>query len=411
LLVTLSATGAAFAQTLTTLYNFANGADAAEPKGALVFDSAGNAYGASESGGENGYGGVFQLSPPTSSGGAWTESLIYSFTAGAYGTAGANALAIDHLGNLYGTTQFGQNQTCINAACGTVYKLIPPSAPGGGWTYRLLHAFKGGKTDGNNPICGVVIVGNNIYGTTLDGGPDGEGVLFQLSLSGAAYTETLLHSFPSSSTDGYFPVGLTADGAGNLYGVTLGGGPNSGGVIYKLSPSSGGTWTETIVFSPEYTTYGDELALPPVLDGTGAIWGTTQYAGSGKSGTLFRLHPVSGGGWTPELIHSFDEATDGDQPGGLLFDRSSRTLYGVVAAFNVEGSCGYIYKATQSSSGGSWEFSGAYTFPTNYSLGCNAYYPLTLTSSGNLFGVTGTGGASYGEDGSAGWGTAFQFVP
>jgi uncharacterized repeat protein (TIGR03803 family) len=403
LLLALLSTGSASAQTITPLYSFAGSTDTFGVKGPLVFDSAGNAYGSSTDGGAYGYGGVFQLTPPATSGGAWTETVIYSFDAGVYNTAGADSLAIDHQGNLYGTTQSGKNQNCINSVCGTAYKLLHPPKSGGAWTYRLLHAFKGGKTDGNNPIWGVVIVGNNIYGTTLNGGPNGEGVLFQLSPSGTTYTETLIHSFPDSSSDGYFPVGLTADNAGNLYGVTLGGGPNDGGIVYKFSPSSGGGWTETTVFSPDPTTYGDELAIPPVLDGSGAIWGVTQYGGSGEAGTLFRLHPASGGLWTPELIHSFYQATDGYQ---LFFDRSTHTLYGVIAAFNVVGSggCGYIYQATQSS-GGIWQFAPAFNFsPASLGMGCMPYYPMSMNASGTLFGLSQTGGTN-------GDGLAFQFAP
>ena len=59
------------------LYNFQNNGDANGPAGALIFDAAGNLYGATPLGGAAGTGAVYELSPQ--SGGAWNESVIYSF--------------------------------------------------------------------------------------------------------------------------------------------------------------------------------------------------------------------------------------------------------------------------------------------------------------------------------------------
>jgi uncharacterized repeat protein (TIGR03803 family) len=402
----LSIAGAAVAQTVTPLYSFGAPPDAYGQTSAVVFDSAGNAYGTSTQGGANGYGAVFQLTPPATSGGSWTETVIYSFAAGSNNTAGAAGLGIDRLGNLYGTTQFSQNSHCLNSACGTVFKLVRPSTSGGAWTYRLLHGFKGGKTDGSNPISGVVVIGNNVYGTTFTEGPNGGGTVFQITQSGNNFTETLIHSFPSATGDGFNPAGMTKDAAGNLYGVALGGGSNNGGILFKLASSSG-TWAESVLLSPDIT-YGNEPALAPVFDGAGALWGTTQYGGSGNAGTLFRLRPpsTSGGAWTPQLVHSFDINTDGEQPGGLVFDRTSHTLYGMIEARGISGSggCGYIYQVTQTS-GGAWQFFPTFNFSTtNQGLGCAPYLPMTIDASGNLFGVTQTGGTN-------GDGVAFEFAP
>jgi uncharacterized repeat protein (TIGR03803 family) len=46
---------------------------ASGPNGGLIADSAGNLYGTTRFGG-NGYGTVFELSPPTTAGGAWTQT-------------------------------------------------------------------------------------------------------------------------------------------------------------------------------------------------------------------------------------------------------------------------------------------------------------------------------------------------
>jgi len=83
---------------------------------------------------------VFELSPPATSGGSWTESILHSFS-GADGEVPLAGLIMDtdstgQLLHLYGTTNAGGTQ-----GWGTVYKLTPPSASGGSWTESVLYSF------------------------------------------------------------------------------------------------------------------------------------------------------------------------------------------------------------------------------------------------------------------------------
>jgi uncharacterized repeat protein (TIGR03803 family) len=98
--------------TKTTLYAFHGGHDdGALPLERLTFDQAGNIYGVTAGGGRGynlcgvGCGTVFKLTP--SSGGHWTESVVYFFTAGLDGFDPSGPLAIDRAGNLYGTAGVG----------------------------------------------------------------------------------------------------------------------------------------------------------------------------------------------------------------------------------------------------------------------------------------------------------------
>ena len=78
-----------------------------QPKGGLIFDSHGNLYGNTRSGG-NGAGAVFELSP--GGGGSWTEAVLYSFcpvSGCSDGAAPVNALVQDAQGNLYGSVDGG----------------------------------------------------------------------------------------------------------------------------------------------------------------------------------------------------------------------------------------------------------------------------------------------------------------
>ena len=92
------------AQTEKVLYNFANSPDGANPQSSLTYRN-GNFYGTTENGGL-GDGTVFELSPNGS--GGWNETVLYSFCSAAGCTDGSNPfvypLVFDSAGNLYGAT-------------------------------------------------------------------------------------------------------------------------------------------------------------------------------------------------------------------------------------------------------------------------------------------------------------------
>src|SRR5262249_42360389 len=114
-----------------------------------------------------GCGVVFELSPPATAGGTWTPTLLHSFAGGAGDGANPRAgLIADSSGNLYGTTMLGGGTGCAGAGCGTVFELFPPATSGGTWTERLLHSFAGGAGDGSFPSSGLIFDrSGNLYGT------------------------------------------------------------------------------------------------------------------------------------------------------------------------------------------------------------------------------------------------------
>jgi uncharacterized repeat protein (TIGR03803 family) len=221
--------------------------DGAVPYGGVVIGKNGVLYGTTENGGNNcpnpGCGTVFSVTPSSTTGGAWTETVLYNF----YNFTGDGAnpeagVVIDDSGVLYGTTFAGG---AYNE--GTVFSLTPPSSPGGAWTETILHNFTGG-TDGSKPLASVVIGRHGVlYGTTGAGGTDTDGVVFSLeppSSPGGSWTETVLHSF--TGADGNGPVAPVVIGSGGvLYGTTeyggtntgCGGGPSGGcGTVFSLTP-------------------------------------------------------------------------------------------------------------------------------------------------------------------------------
>lgn len=115
--------------TVTSLYSFCaqrNCPDGSAPEGALIEASDGNFYGTTESGGANGYGTIFKITP------TGTLTTLYSFCSqshcldGAYPTAG---LILASNGTFYGTTKSGGAHND-----GTVFSLAVELGPRGEMT-------------------------------------------------------------------------------------------------------------------------------------------------------------------------------------------------------------------------------------------------------------------------------------
>lgn len=251
-----------------------------------------------------GYGTVFELSPHAASGGGWTETVLYSFTGQNGDGRGPSAgLVFGRGGVLYGTTAKGGGTDCgDNEGCGTVFELTPPATPAGPWTETVLHQLTGQNGDGYNPEAGLVIgPGGALYGSTESGGissacsadfRSGCGTVFQLSpAAGGAWTEATLYQFTGQNGDGSIPRGNLVVSGGVIYGTTLLGGTGpcdfegvGCGTVFELSPPSvtDGVWTEKVLYSfvgPN----GDGAVI--VGDG-GVLYGTTAYGGPSGCGDL-----------------------------------------------------------------------------------------------------------------------------
>jgi uncharacterized repeat protein (TIGR03803 family) len=152
--------------TQKVLYAFEGGAAGSSPIGSLVFDSAGNLFGASAYS-------IFELSP--GSNGVWTQKAIHNFKGGNDGAYPEAGLIFDKSGSLFGTTNAGGNHR------GTVFSLTPSS--NGVWTERVLHRFAPSGGDGIFPaFCSLALDGSgNLYGTTPQGGTSNLGVVFEVT--------------------------------------------------------------------------------------------------------------------------------------------------------------------------------------------------------------------------------------
>jgi uncharacterized repeat protein (TIGR03803 family) len=301
------------------------------PNSAFVADSNGDFYGTAS-------GVAFELSPPVGDQKRWTRKTINTFKrAEVEFTTGR--LVIDGAGNLFGTASGGNN--------GLVYELSPPGQGQTRWSVKVLHTF--GGADGSDPQAGLMAdTGGNLYGTTTLGGVYGNGVVFELSppVAGqSAWTESVLHSF--DGTDGANPdADVMSDGAGNLFGTTVTGGANNDGVVFELSPPGAGhtVWTERVLYSFDGANGAEPLA-GLITDGAGNLYGTTREGGANNDGVIFELKPKAGPkAWSEAVLASFDGA-NGSAPNGDLFVDNTGALYGTTSTGGANGD-GVAFKLT-----------------------------------------------------------------
>lgn len=264
-----------------TLWNFGNPdtKDSVAPACELLMDASGAVYGTAQSGGAHNMGTVFRL---TSSGGVWTSTVLYSFAGGRDGTAPHGGVTMDSAGVLYGTTYYGgaENQ-------GTAFALTPS---GNKWNESVLYAF-GKNTDGRNPCCEpLVLYRGDLYGTTLYGGANDWGIVFELIPSGAKWKEKIVHTFGSGSDGRTANGGVMMGKSGTLYGTTINGGQNSGGTVYQLV-HSGGVWTETV--DTNFANFNGDGFFPQggvTLDSrSGTLYGTTDQGGAQGWGAVYQI--------------------------------------------------------------------------------------------------------------------------
>jgi uncharacterized repeat protein (TIGR03803 family) len=391
----------------TVLYRFTGGSDGRNPIGPLVFDRAGNLYGAAQYGGV-GCGVIFELSPPVQRG-AWTESVLYTFGCGADGGYPTAGVIFDQAGNLYGTTSGGGD---CSFTCGTLFQLSPPAGVGGAWTYTVLHRFGGAdRPDGGQPNGNLILdQAGNLFGTAVFGGmfvcsidPGPCGVVFELlrpAKTGGSWEEKVLYNF-GDVPDGAFPsAGVILDSNGNLYGNTATGGTGpctdgegltvGCGTAFRLSPTSAGSWTETVLYN--FGPSEDGPGSPFIFGKDGALYGTAAY-------DVFRLMPPPvTGTWRHQLLHTFTEGISGTIPSSGVTMDEDRNLYGTTASSGLFGFSAAFELSPPSTKGGQWRLVTLQTFGTGF----DSNQPR-----GGL--VRGKDGTFYGATSSNGGGNGFVF--
>lgn len=393
------------------LHRFRGHRDGALPGDGLIADANGALYGTTVYGGPHDDGTVYKLTPRVV---GYSESVLYSFKGGKDGANPGGRLVADRSGTLYGTTTLGGDLACANVlgkGCGTVFALTPS---GSVYAKRTLYRFKGYPNDGTQPDTLVADASGALYGSTSFGGDSekcstegpGCGTVFQLSKTGTAYQESILHSF-NGDRDGLNPTdGLSIDATGVLYGTTFFGGRSGNGTVYRLMPANRG-YAERVLYSFKGAPdgYGPNGGL--ILDRAGTLYGTTLNGGagcgSGGCGTAFALRP-SGSAYVETVLYNFQGGYDPAYPTGGLLAGETGALYGNSGdgggTFCEQAGCGTVYELTPS--GSTYTDRVLYAFKGGRRDG---QLPLgtLLRKRGRLYGATGYGAIR-------GDGTAFKVI-
>ncbi len=428
---------------VTVLKPFRGGAGGGAPYNPLLPDAAGHLYGVAYNGGVRnpncldgnhevlGCGVIYQLTPPVSGKGYWTETVLHDFTGRPDGYAPDSPLITDPAGNFYGTAEAGGP-----LGGGTVYQLAPPASGAGPWVLTTLHAF-GAAGDGILPSYGGVIRDSSgaLYGTTMHGGPAssactlGCGLIYKLTPPAPGrkdWTTSILYTFTGGADGGVPSAGVSFGPLGYLYGTASQGGTSTAcragcGTVFALVPPAVGAtaWTENTLV--DFNGANGSQPMSRLMLQNGDFYSTTETGGEkcpahGGCGTVFQLMPpaAAGASWTLNQLFRFDGG-DGAFPLAAVSFDASGNLYGATYVGGSVGcqvtgypvGCGTVYELVPPvSAAAPWTVSFVYRFNAgaggaNPAAGVSFYKPGVLTV------TTTTGGQTAGA--KRGLGTALSF--
>jgi uncharacterized repeat protein (TIGR03803 family) len=323
-------------------------------------------------GSDNSAGAVLALIPVTASGVVLDN--VYSFSGTDFGYNPYAGLVQANDGNFYGTALAGGATDD-----GTVFRMTTNGI------VSLVHAFDS-STDGSMPYAALTQGTNgSLYGVNSSGGSSGDGTLFRMTTNG---TTTVLASV-NSTTSGASPVAGVVQGRdGNFYGTTLEGGLSDYGTLFRVT--SANAFSTLRSFNGDNGAYSSSLLLQAA---DGNFYGTAENGGTnGGWGTVFRT--TSAGVITP--LVSFNYTNGGIPIAGLVQDTDG-TFYGTTYYGGANGAGSVFKMAADGTLTSLYSFSGD-------TDGSNAYGGLLLSSDGNLYGTTESGGAY-------GFGTVFRVSP
>src|SRR3569832_1020366 len=161
----------------------ANCTDGIGPRGGLLLDAAGNAYGVTQQGGANATGSVFRIAPD----GQFHSLYDFCAQSCADGNLPQTALIADVNGNLYGSTPNGGSE-----GGGSVF-MLSPHAKQARWKIKTQHGICSGTpcVAGTRPGSRLTYRGADtglpydgvspLYGTTGLGGWNDAGIVFELT--------------------------------------------------------------------------------------------------------------------------------------------------------------------------------------------------------------------------------------
>jgi hypothetical protein len=292
---------------------------------------------------------------------------LYSFTGGTDGGGpGWESLIMDANGDLFGTTLSGGTN-----GDGAVFELT--FTPGVGYASALNTLVSFNTGDGANPSGGLITDSNgDLFGTTADGGLYGGGTVFEIPKAGTNYASTPTTLVNFNGTDGSNPSGsLLMDTSGDLLGTADLGGAYGVGTVFEIpvdpaSPTGYASVPATLV-----TFNGDNGAYPGVgsliADANGDLFGTTEYGGGLGA-------PYGGGGTVFEIPFTPGTGYASTPITLARFDNNNNVNGNFVPSDLVADAKGDLFGATF--------FGGTSGYPGSYESGYGTVFEIPKTATG-----------------------------
>ncbi|MGA2029223.1 MAG: choice-of-anchor tandem repeat GloVer-containing protein, partial [Verrucomicrobiota bacterium] len=286
--------------------------------------------------------------------------------------------------------------------------------PAAAQTFTNLYNFtalnNGTNSDGANPTSDLILSGNALYGTALNGGSSGNGAVFVVNTDGSGFTN--LYSFTAlnngTNSDGANPHASLILSGNTLYGTTQYGGTNGFGTVFAVNTNGTGftnLYSFTIAYQAGGISLGTEGPLRIIVtnsDGANpsggltlsgsTLYGTAGNGGGSGFGTVFAIN-TNGTGFTN--LYSFtaggnDSSSAYTNSGGIFplagLILSGNTLYGTAEAGGSGGN-GTVFAINTNGTG----FTNLYNF-TGGSDGADPQAGLIL-SGNTLYGTASDGGS------------------
>ncbi|MEA3477090.1 MAG: choice-of-anchor tandem repeat GloVer-containing protein, partial [Bacteroidota bacterium] len=249
----------------TVRYNFDWLDNGGSPYGTLMLASNGKLYGVTYSGGTNYAGTLFEFDPVS-----YVFLKLFDFDGTNYGERPLGNLCEGADAKIYGTTERGG----VNSL-GVLFSYDP-------LTTNFIKLFDFGPAYGGWPYGGLVLADNEkLYGGTYKDGSFNEGVLYEYDP--VTFNFQVKVNFDGTN-QGAHPHGTMINVDGKLYGTTLRGGVNNNGVLYEYDPDAD-LFTKKIDF--DEAVHGAHPAGSLFEASNGKLFGLTSWAGIHNSGTVF----------------------------------------------------------------------------------------------------------------------------
>jgi uncharacterized repeat protein (TIGR03803 family) len=226
-----------------------DGINGVYPNGGMIKASNGKLYGVTRSGGLYDFGVLYEFDPVTTT---FTRKVDFNYSNGRE----PRAALVEAGGKLYSTTSEGGT---YNEGVLFEYDLS---------TSTLVKRYDFGLSNGSRPHSGVIVVSDKLLGVAMNGGSTNSGVLYEYDL----LTSTYAKKFDFGAQNGKYPhCTLTMAANGKLYGTALEGGANGFGVLFEYDMAAS-TYTKKVDFTGANGQSPDPNGTAPIGGLQHALW-------------------------------------------------------------------------------------------------------------------------------------------